>query len=162
MLLGGVLMSASLFLGLLEPNYGALLALWFVLGAGTSLVLTPAGRLLRQSCREEDRPALFSAQFSLSHACWLLAYPLAGWMGATVGITETFAVLGAVALGSTATAALLWPRHDSEGPDPENSAQQHEHLHYHDEDHQHEHEGWEGPEPHSHPHRHTPGQSGHA
>lgn len=162
MLLGGVLMSASLFLGLLEPGYGALLALWFVLGAGTSLVLTPAGRLLRQSCREEDRPALFSAQFSLSHACWLLAYPLAGWMGANVGITATFAVLAVIALGSTATAALLWPRHDSEGPDPEGGAQQHEHLHYHDEDHQHEHEGWEGPEPHSHPHRHTPGQSGHA
>src|SRR5699024_2769277 len=71
MLVGGGLMTASLFLGLLEPGYRELLALWFVLGAGGAFVLTPTGRLLKQSCREQDRSALFSAQFSLSHGCWL-------------------------------------------------------------------------------------------
>lgn len=162
MLFGGVVMSASLFLGLLEPGYEALLAIWFMLGAGTSLVLTPAGRLLRQSSREQDRPALFSAQFSLSHACWLLAYPLAGWLGAEAGLTTTFAVLGVIALVSTAAAASLWPRHDPLEREHDHEPQQHEHLHYHDEHHQHEHEGWEGPEPHTHPHRHTPGRHRHA
>lgn len=161
MLLGGVLMSGSLFLGLLEPGYEALLAIWFMLGAGTSLVLTPAGRLLRQSSREQDRPALFSAQFSLSHACWLIAYPLAGWLGAEVGLTTTFAVLGVIALGSTAVAASVWPGHDPVVLEHDHEPQQHEHLHYHDEHHQHEHEGWEGPEPHSHPHRHKPGRHRH-
>ncbi|WP_292276778.1 hypothetical protein [Marinobacter sp.] len=34
--------------------------------------------LLTQSSREKDRPALFAAQFSLCHACWLVTYPLAG------------------------------------------------------------------------------------
>lgn len=162
MLLGGVLMSASLFLGLLQPDYGQLLALWLLLGAGSSLVLTPAGRLLRQSCREQDRPALFSAQFSLSHGCWLVAYPLAGWLGASVGLTETFAVLGVIALVSTAAASMAWSRHDPLVLAHDHVAQHHEHLHCHDEHHQHEHEGWEGSEPHSHPHRHTPGRHRHA
>ena len=53
-----------------------------VLGAGASLIQTPAGRLLRRSCHEVDRPRVFAAQFALSHACWLIAYPLAGWLGA--------------------------------------------------------------------------------
>ena len=59
-----------------------LLPVWFVLGAANSAVLTPTGRLLRRSAHAEDRPALFAAQFALSHACWLVAYPLAGWVGA--------------------------------------------------------------------------------
>ena len=112
MLLGGLLMGASLFPGLLAPGYGALLAMWFFLGAGSSLVLTPAGRLLRQSCEEADRPALFAAQFSLSHACWLLAYPLAGWLGADVGLGASFAVLAVIALVSTLVAAAVWPRRE--------------------------------------------------
>ena len=162
MLLGGVLMTASLFLGLLEPNYGALLALWFVLGAGTSLVLTPAGRLLKQSCREQDRPALFSAQFSLSHGCWLVAYPLAGWLGAGAGMTTTFAVLGVIAFASTIAAAAVWPSDDPLVLEHDHRAQTHGHLHCHDEHHQHEHEGWEGPEPHAHPHFHRLGRHRHA
>lgn len=49
-----------------------------VCGIGYSAVLTPSGRLLRRCAHAEDRPALFAAQFALSHACWLVAYPLAG------------------------------------------------------------------------------------
>lgn len=112
MLAGGLLMAASLFPGILEPGYGGLLAMWFFLGAGSSLVLTPAGRLLRQSAVEADRPALFAAQFSLSHACWLIAYPTAGWLGANVGLAESFTVLGIAALVSTIIAAALWPREE--------------------------------------------------
>ncbi len=32
----------------------------------------------------EDRPFLIAAQFALSHAGWLVTYPLAGWLGANV------------------------------------------------------------------------------
>jgi MFS family permease len=49
MLAGGMLMSASLFGGLLSPGFYGLLLLWFVLGAGASMVMTPTGRLLKQS-----------------------------------------------------------------------------------------------------------------
>jgi hypothetical protein len=39
---------------------------------------TPSGRLLRRSSHTENRHALFAAQFSLLHACWLVTYPLVG------------------------------------------------------------------------------------
>jgi MFS family permease len=109
MLTGGLLMSASLVAGLTAPGFAVLLLLWFVLGAGASMVMTPTGRLLKQSCRAEERPALFAAQFSLSHACWLVAYPLAGWLGSTLGMMTAFAALATLALAATLLAARLWP-----------------------------------------------------
>ena len=50
----------------------ALLVTWIVLGVGYSAVMTPSGRLLRRSAHASDRPAVFAAQFALSHACLLL------------------------------------------------------------------------------------------
>ncbi|MDV6320073.1 MFS transporter [Chromohalobacter sp. HP20-39] len=162
MLFGGALMTLSLFLGLLAPGFVGLLGLWLLLGAGASMVMTPTGRLLKQSCQPEDRPALFAAQFSLSHGCWLLAYPLSGWFGAHVGLIETFALLGTIALVSTALSARFWPSRDSIHLEHDHSPGAHTHLHYHDEHHQHEHEGWEGSEPHRHPHHHPGGRHRHA
>lgn len=75
------------------------------------MVMTPSGRLLKQSCLADERPTLFAAQFSLSHACWLIGYPLAGWLGASQGMTVAFAVLGVMALVSTLAAMQLWPAH---------------------------------------------------
>ncbi|WP_022726799.1 MFS transporter [Fodinicurvata sediminis] len=162
MLAGGGLMTTSLFLGLLQPAFGPLLFLWFLLGAGSSLVLTPSGRLLKQSCHGSDRAAVFSAQFSLSHACWLVTYPLAGWLGSQYGLSLAFLVLGVLALTGTLSAARLWPDGDPVVLEHEHPPRHHSHLHVHDEHHQHEHEGWEGPEPHAHPHRHAPGRHRHA
>jgi MFS family permease len=92
----------------------ALLATWTLLGLGYSGVLTPTGRLLRRSAQSSDRPALFAAQFALSHACWLLTYPLAGWLGSALGMATAFIVLGALTLIGAALAAMLWPAHDPE------------------------------------------------
>ncbi len=162
MLGGGLLLTTGLLLGLTGPGLFALLPIWFVLGAGASFILTSAGRLIRRSAREGDRPALFAAQFALSHACWLIAYPLAGWIGAAFGLTVAFAVLAAVTLASTVVGFVLWPAHDPVEVEHWHEAFDHEHLHFHDEHHQHEHEGWEGPEPHRHPHRHTSVKHKHA
>ncbi len=109
MLSGAGLIGIGLLLGVLAATrYAVLLPLWFVLGLGYSLAQTPSGRLLRRSAREEDRPALFAAQFALSHACWLLTYPIAGWLGAKAGMPTSFIVLGLLASGSTWLAACLW------------------------------------------------------
>lgn len=91
------------------PPLPATLAAWVTFGALYSAVLTPSGRLLRRSAHPRDRPAIFAAQFALSHACWLLAYPFAGWAGARVGLSPTLAVLGLVGLGSAYAARRLWP-----------------------------------------------------
>jgi MFS family permease len=156
MLAGGMVLTTGLLLGLTDPGLLALLPVWFVLGAGSSLIQTPTGRLLRRSAHEGDRPAIYAAQFTLSHACWLIAYPLAGLIGGTLGLTAAFAALGVVTLTSTVAALALWPAHEPGKLEHLHETLEHEHLHVHDEHHRHEHEGWEGPEPHRHPHRHAP------
>ncbi|NNE85746.1 MAG: MFS transporter [Alphaproteobacteria bacterium] len=162
MLAGGFVMTIGLLLGLTEPGLIALLPVWFLIGAGSSLILTPAGRLLMRSAHEGDRPAIYAAQFALSHVCWLVAYPLAGWVGGTLGLSAAFSVLAVATLVSTGAALVLWPAHDPGDLEHAHAPTDHQHLHVHDEHHQHEHEGWEGPEPHRHPHRHEAVKHKHA
>lgn len=112
MLAGAGILVAGLLVGSALRSYAFVLPLWFLLGLGYSLVQTPSGRLLRRSSRPEDRPSLFAAQFALSHACWLITYPLAGWFGASMGLPGTSAVL-AILAGVAALAAMrLWPARD--------------------------------------------------
>jgi MFS family permease len=162
MLSGGLVLTVGLLFGLTHPGLLALLPVWFLLGVGSSLIQTPAGRLLRRSANEADRPAIYAAQFALSHACWLITYPLAGWIGGSFGLNIAFWVLAAMALVSTATAAALWPSGDASEMEHSHEAFDHEHLHVHDQHHQHEHDGWEPAEPHRHPHRHQPQKHRHS
>lgn len=154
MLFGSALLAVGLLSGTLQPALWGLLLLWFVLGVGSSWVQTPIGTLLRRSSQPEDRRAYFSAQFALSHACWLIAYPLAGWLGATAGLMTAFTVLAGLVAAATLLAARAWPRDDPESLAHAHTEREHAHRHVHDEHHQHAHEGWEGPAPHSHPHSH--------
>lgn len=86
--------------------------IWAVIGVGTGLVLTPVGRVLRRSSSAADRPAVFAAQFSLSHGCWLVAYPLAGWGATAWGYRSTWGLLGLLAVAGVVTASRAWPTHD--------------------------------------------------
>lgn len=112
MLAGAGVLVAGLFVGTIVTSYAVLLPLWFAIGWGYSLAQTPSGRLLRRSALPEDRPALFAAQFALSHACWLVTYPVAGWVGAKVGLSATFALLGIIAAVALLVATRLWPAND--------------------------------------------------
>ena len=101
--------------GINLTTYNFLLPLWMVLGVGYSLAQTPSGRLLRRSAHAEDRPALFAAQFALSHACWLITYPLAGWLGANISLTASFVGLAVVAGSALLVSIVIWrPAHDQE------------------------------------------------
>nr|WP_276307331.1 MFS transporter [Amycolatopsis antarctica] len=92
----------------------AAMVVWSLLGVGAGLVLTPVGRVLRRSTGAADRPAIFAAQFSLSHACWVPAYAIAGFLGSAAGFTVAWSVLTLLAAGGLLVAARAWPR-----PDPE-------------------------------------------
>ena len=109
MLGGGALLVLGLALFSLIGSFGALLAVWFLLGVGLSLVQTPSGRLVQRTGTSAERPGLFAAQFSLSHACWLLTYPIAGVLGATIGLAATAWLLTALAAATVALAPWLWP-----------------------------------------------------
>ncbi|PSM19723.1 MFS transporter [Nitratireductor sp. StC3] len=114
MLAGASLLAVGTLAAAVLPGYGWLLPLWFVLGLGYSTAQTPSGRLLRRSANPEDRPALFAAQFALSHACWLIAYPLAGWAGAALGLPLTAIILAAVAAVAIGIGYAVWPADDPE------------------------------------------------
>lgn len=112
-IVGATIMSAVLFAGaLFATSYSALLALWVVMGIGYSLTLVPVGRVLRRSSSAEDRPALFAAHFALSHACWLIAYPVAGLVSAEADPTAAFVLLGGLCATGLVLGFLLWPKSD--------------------------------------------------
>ncbi|MBG6224770.1 MFS family permease [Arthrobacter sp. CAN_A2] len=90
-------------------SWTILLGLWTVLGIGTSMISTPSSRLLRRVATDSTRSYLFTAQFSLSHACFMLTYPVAGWVGAAAGQTAAALVLAGLALAGTVAALMAWP-----------------------------------------------------
>lgn len=95
-------------------RWGAAIAVWAIIGSGTAAVLTPTGQVLRRSSQPADRPALFAAQFSLSHLAWLITYPIAGWLTTAAGLTTTWITLAAFAGAGITVALRMWPRHDPE------------------------------------------------
>jgi MFS family permease len=131
MLAGAGLLVAGLALGPFVTSWAGLLPVWALLGLGSGLVLTPSGRLLRRSAHAGDRPALFAAQFALSHACWLLTYSLAGRLGAAIGLGATFALLVVVAGLGLAAAAILWPAADPQEVEHDHADLPPEHPHWH-------------------------------
>ncbi len=131
-----IAMSVAQKTGFVWPT---LLVTWTLLGIAYSAVMTPSGRLLRRSAQPTDRPAVFAAQFALSHACWLLTYPLAGWLGSTVGIVPTAFVLAAITFGGVLLARTLWPVADSDVVPHEHPELPVDHPHFHGEPSRHAH-----------------------
>jgi len=117
MLSGGVTLPALLLIGTGiiawmggTSQWVGLLVVWALLGAATSTILTPSARLLRRNSTEQNRPAVFAAQFSLSHACFLITYPLAGILGAAIGLPAVALVLVAIGILGAVLAVLTWRR----------------------------------------------------
>ncbi|OIQ26123.1 MAG: MFS transporter [Alphaproteobacteria bacterium MedPE-SWcel] len=138
-----VLGCAALVIGAIFVRGGLslpiLMACWALAGIGYSGTLTPAGRLLRRSAHPEDLAAVFAAQFTLSHVCWLLCYPLAGVGMTYLGLVPVLLILAAVGGIGIAAALWQWPRNQPaqlphEHPDLPSG---HPHL--------------DGPHPHAHP-----------
>ncbi len=117
MLIGAVLLASAtlllwpaLLLFGVHGDFAAVCALWFVGGAGYSMLLSPVGRVLRDSVPEADLPDVFAAQFTLTHAGWLFTYAGAGILGATIGIAPASTVLAAASVLALVLAARAWKR----------------------------------------------------
>lgn len=93
-------------------SWFTLLAAWALMGIAFAGLVTPGGRLIRRSAHEDDLPAVFATQFSLSHACWLLAYPIAGWVGLRFGLGVALAALSGLAATGWMLAIRCWPPDD--------------------------------------------------
>ena len=68
--------------------------------------------------RHRDYARLFSAQFSLSHAAYLLAYPMAGFLGAAWGLPAAALALGVLSAAAWVCAVVLFP---SSSPEAESA-----------------------------------------
>lgn len=117
MVAGSILMVLSLLILALKVaisgfDWTFLLGVWLLVGLGYASVLTPSGRLLRRSAQPADRPTLFAAQFALSHACWLVTYPLSGWLMTVYGAVPAILTLSVLALAGLVAALYLWPSDD--------------------------------------------------
>ena len=119
-------------------SWALLLATWALIGLGYAAVTTPSGRLLKRSAHAIDRPALFAAQFALSHACWLVAYPLSGWLMTEFGAAPAAITLAVCGFAGILGAASLWPvsdpiavthRHEDLAPDHPHLKDGPEHRH---------------------------------
>ncbi len=112
MLFGGCLFGVISFLIFLNLPFNFLLALWFGFGVSSSFVLTPGGLVLTRSAAKSDLPAVFAAQFSMSHAGWLFAYPAAGWLGSSLELELALGILGTACIVITIIGARIWPVDD--------------------------------------------------
>lgn len=113
MLAGACMMLAGVAALPWVASFAALALVWAWVGAGFAATQVPIGRILTRSCRDEDRGAVFAAQFALSHACWLIAYPVAGWLGG-YGMAPTALALAGVGGLALAAGLVLWPADDPE------------------------------------------------
>lgn len=104
-----VMLGLALGMALSGPTWKLLLVGWIAIGIDYSAILTPSGRLLKRSTNPEDRPAVYAAQFALSHACWLLTYPLSGWLITAFGPVISLICLALVAGLGLLSCIFLWP-----------------------------------------------------
>lgn len=109
---GAALMVAGVALVPLAGSLAPLIALWALIGFGFSLTQTPIGRIINRSAQDSDRGTVFAAQFALSHACWLVTYPLAGWIGAGAGLSAAALVLALIGGAALVAVLRLWPEDD--------------------------------------------------
>ncbi|SIO04595.1 MFS transporter [Vannielia litorea] len=109
-----VLVALAMGMGAFGLTWTMLLAAWLFVGLGSSTVQTPSGRLLRRSAHPEDRPALFAAHFALSHACWLVTYPLSGWLMTRFGPLVALWLLAALSAAAILGAMRFWSAGETE------------------------------------------------
>jgi len=137
------------------PGAGWLALGWLVAGAGQSVLGIRGNEWLAQNSLGEERPHIYAAHFSLSHAGWGVSYPLAGWLTAGLGFSTAalvfagFLVVISVPqmIEETRFVVMHWGRpdwrHEHAHESTEGSAALHRHIHRH------------GDTVHSHPHLHN-------
>lgn len=82
---------------------------WFLIGLAWCAAETPVSRLITEHVEEKDLPAAFAAQFSQSHACWLVGYALVGLLGSW-SLVGTALLMAIGSLLAAFMSFVLWRR----------------------------------------------------
>jgi len=124
---GSLILVIGLFIGFFSHTWISFLTLWFFLGIGLSIIQVPAGFLVKNSCKPEDSVSYFSANFSLSHLCWMIAYPLTGFLGIYFGLHTTFLIIALISFIAFVFAYKIYPNPDK--LEIEHTHKEHTHSH---------------------------------
>ena len=109
-LLSIVFVALAFWLILFDFIWFVLLLAWFISGFGYTLLLTPMGRVIRKVSSADEFSQVYSAQFSLSHLCWLFMYPLSGYLMTISGGPLTLLTLALLIVCSNIIAAWHFRR----------------------------------------------------
>ena len=109
-LLSLVFVALAFWLILFDFIWFVLLLAWFISGFGYTLLLTPMGRVIRKVSSVDEFSQVYSAQFSLSHLCWLFMYPLSGYLMTISGGPLTLLTLALLIVCSNIIAAWHFRR----------------------------------------------------
>lgn len=109
LLSGGLLLSAVLLPGALQPPLAVFAVLWVLNGAGQALIAIPSSTLLAEHTSEGERGRAYAAHFAWTHAFWLVTYPAIGHATARFGAALTFTYAGVFCLLVLAAAWLMGP-----------------------------------------------------
>ncbi len=104
-LLSIIFVALAFWLILFDFIWFVLLLAWFISGFGYTLLLTPMGRVIRMVSSVDEFSQVYSAQFSLSHLCWLFMYPLSGYLMTISGGPFTLLTLALLIVCSNIIAA---------------------------------------------------------
>ena len=153
---GTIILATGLVLMSTEPAFSFALFTWFITGVGLSLVQTPSGKIVNVSATPSDRSSYFSAQFALSHLCWLIAYPVVGHLVLYFGFGFSAAFLACIILICFIFSILFWPAENETLLTHQHKTLVHSHTHDHkDAHHLHQHDSNLDKDSHKHEHKHN-------
>jgi len=151
--LGIIILSISLFYMSIEPSLIFALSAWFLVGIGLSLSQIPSGKIVNMSANPKDRTAYFTAQFSLTHLCWLIGYLAAGELVLLFGFGFTAIFFGCIVVFCYLYSVLFWPDEDHQNILlHKHKSIVHTHTHNHDRHHEHHNHPIETTHEHEHHH----------
>ena len=151
--LGIIILSISLFYMSIEPSLIFALSAWFLVGIGLSLSQIPSGKIVNMSANPKDRTAYFTAQFSLTHLCWLIGYLAAGELVLLFGFGFTAIFFGCIVVFCYLYSVLFWPDEDHQNILlHKHKSIVHTHTHNHDPHHEHHNHPMEITHEHEHHH----------
>ena len=104
---GGIVLSISLLPGWMTPPLIGFGFLWILNGAGQALIAIPSSTLVASHTSTDERGRAFAAQFAITHACWLVSYPLVGHLAGALGPPIAFSICGIACLAITAMALVI-------------------------------------------------------
>ncbi|HKG97519.1 MAG TPA: MFS transporter, partial [Pyrinomonadaceae bacterium] len=118
LLVGGVILSVSVLPGVLNPPLIVFGLLWISNGAGQALIAIPSSTLVAIHTSNDERGRAFAAHFAITHACWLIAYPVTGRLASVLGPQISFTSCGVACALITAVAWWMGGRPAGTGARP--------------------------------------------